>query len=204
MVNLQARRKELGLSQVKLAGKLGVSRSTVAMWETGKSQPDNGLLVKIATILGTTTDHLLGVSNDNAALPKKPDGQNWVPVLGAVRAGMPIDAVEMIEDWEQLTPEMARNGTHVGLRVVGDSMEPRFRAGDVVIVHVQPDIESGEIGIVIINGDTATIKKIIKQDGGIMLVASNPSYAPRFFTNEDMDTMPVRIFGKVVELRAKF
>lgn len=199
-MNLKELRTKAGLSQLKLAGKLGVSRSTIAMWEIGKSQPDNDSIVRMAQILGTTTDQLLGLE----ALPNGQPGPNWVPVKGIVRAGIPIDAIEDIIDWEELTPEMARSASHIGLRVVGDSMEPRFREGDTVIVRIQPDLESGEIGVVIVNGDTATIKKVIKREDGVMLVALNPNYEPKFYTNKEITTLPVRVLGKVVELRAKF
>ena len=202
MDNLKKLRESKHYSQEQMSQKLGVARSTISMWENGKSQPDNDALIRIAEFFDTTLDYLVG--RDSSVTDAPPAGQNWVPVKGEVRAGIPIDTIEDTIDWEQLTPEMARNGTHIGLKVVGDSMEPRIRAGDVVIVHIQPDIESGEIGIVIINGDTATVKKVIKSKDGLMLVALNPSYEPKFFTNKEIETLPVRIFGKVVELRAKF
>lgn len=205
MINIKSLRKEKGMSQLELSKRLGVSRSTISMWEIGASQPDNDSLLRLAELFDTSADYLLGRDIAPAiGMPICPAGENWIPVLGEVRAGQPIDAIEQILDFEQLTPEMAKNGKHVGLRVVGDSMEPKFSEGDVVIVHLQPDIESGEIGIVIVDGDTATIKKVIKQGDGLMLVASNPAYPPRFFSSEEIATVPVCIFGKVVELRAKF
>ena len=84
-------------------------------------------------------------------------------------------------------------------------MEPRFIEGDTVIVRRQPDVESGEIAIVLVNGDEATMKKILKQQSGITLIALNPAvYEPHFYTNEQIEELPVVIYGKVVELRGKF
>ena len=82
-------------------------------------------------------------------------------------------------------------------------MSPRFLRGDVVIVKRQEDVESGEIAIVCVNGEDATCKKVLKHDNGISLVSLNPLYEPRFFTEEEINSMPISILGKVVELRGK-
>ena len=203
MEQLKTLRKSLKYTQKNVADYLGIDRTTYVKYENGQSEPNFETLLKICELFQVSTDYLLGSSSsDTTTVP--PTGENWVPVLGRVRAGVPIDAVEEILDYEQLDAATARRGKHIGLKVVGDSMEPRFAAGDVVIVRLQPDIDSGEIGIVLVNGDEATIKRVIKQDDGIMLVATNPAYPPRFFSKKEMTTLPVTILGKVIELRAKF
>ena len=83
-------------------------------------------------------------------------------------------------------------------------MEPRILDGDVVIVRQQEDVESGDIGIVSINGDDATCKRIRKYREGIELIPNNPAYPPQFFSNQEILEKPVRILGKVIELRGKF
>ena len=108
------------------------------------------------------------------------------------------------EDWEEISEEMQRNGQHIALRIKGDSMEPRMRTGDVVIVRIQPDIDDGDTAVVRINGDEATCKKIKKTPEGLWLVSTNPNYDPMFFSPKDIEDLPVVIIGKVVELRAKF
>ena len=115
-----------------------------------------------------------------------------------------MDAVEYIVDYEEISEEMARKGEYFGLQIKGDSMEPKFSEGDVVIVRKQSTIQSGEIAIVLINGDEATIKKVVLFDGGISLVPTNQAYEVKTFTNEQIEKLPVQILGKVVELRAKF
>lgn len=128
-----------------------------------------------------------------------------IPVLGYVRAGVPLDAVEEILDWEEIHPSMAETGDFFALKIKGDSMEPRITEGDVVIVREQPDVESGEVAIVLVNGDDATVKKLVKyENGSIALVAFNPAYQPMLFTPEQIESLPVRVIGKVVELRGKF
>ena len=76
--------------------------------------------------------------------------------------------------------------------------------GDVVIVRQQDDAESGDIVIALVNGDDATCKRLRKYRDGIELISNNPAYQPMFFSNEEIQTKPVKIIGKVVELRGKF
>lgn len=127
-----------------------------------------------------------------------------IPVLGSVAAGIPIDAIEDILDYEEISVDLARSGEFFGLRVQGDSMSPRIQEGDVVIVRQQNDAESGDVVIVLINGDEATCKKLVRSDSGIVLHSFNPFYEPKYFSVEEIESLPVRIVGKVVELRGKF
>lgn len=81
-------------------------------------------------------------------------------------------------------------------------MEPEFKEGDIVIVREQPDIESGDIAVVLINGDEATLKKVKKDPNGLFLYAFNQAvYEPHFYSNNDIETLPVRIVGRVIENR---
>lgn len=127
-----------------------------------------------------------------------------INVLGRVAAGIPIEAVEDIIDTEEITEELARTGSFFGLQIHGDSMEPKFSEGDVVIVRQQNDAESGDIVIATVNGDNATCKRLKKYETGIALLSTNPDYDPMIFNNEEIESKPVKIIGKVVELRAKF
>ena len=128
-----------------------------------------------------------------------------IPVLGYVRAGYPIYAEENIIDYEEISKAMATKGEFFGLRICGNSMEPRMFENDVVIVRKQDTIESGEIAVVLVNGDEATVKKIIKSEEGIMLVPlnANCTYDPHFYSAKDINDLPVCILGKVVEVRGK-
>lgn len=127
-----------------------------------------------------------------------------INVLGRVAAGIPIEAIENIIDTEEITEELARTGDFFGLQIHGDSMEPRIYEGDIVIVRQQDDAESGDVVIAMVNGNDATCKRLRKYRDGIELISNNPSYAPMFFSNEEILSKPVKIIGKVVELRGKF
>ena len=82
-------------------------------------------------------------------------------------------------------------------------MEPLFSDGDLAIVHKQDTFESGNTCIILINGDEATVKKVVKMDDGIDLIAMNPYYPVRHFNKNEMDEIPVKVIGKVVEARKK-
>lgn len=200
MNRIKQLRNERNLKQAELAAKVNVSQSALSGYETGKYEADIDTYKKIADLLGVSLDYLLGRANT----PAVQSGYTRIPVLGRVAAGIPIDAIEEIIDWEDVTSDMTAGGAeYFGLQIKGDSMEPKISDGDIVIVRKQPDVESGEIAVVLVNGDDATVKKVKKSAAGITLIANNPAYDPTFYSNEDIEKMPVAILGRVVELRAK-
>lgn len=193
-------RKKEKYTQAELAAKLSVNQTTVSCWETGKATPPPEMLMTLAQLFGVTVDYLMG---NTPAKPEKKKGVQ-IPVLGEVRAGYPMEAVENIIDYEEIDEEMARRGEFFALRIKGDSMEPRFVEGDVVIVRKQETADSGDIVVALVNGDSATIKKLKRHQNGITLMPTNPTYEPMYYSNEEIMELPVTILGKVVELRAKF
>lgn len=191
-------RKSAGLTQLELAKKTELSRSYIGDIEKDRYNPSVSTLQLIATATNTPLKDLLPSTK-----PVSPTGRGVrIPVLGRVVAGIPIEAVEEILDYEEITPELAATGEFFALQVRGDSMEPKLEEGDVVIVKKQEDVETGDIAIVLVNGDEATIKQIKKVDGGIMLYGFNPDvYEPHFYSNQQIEELPVRILGKVIESR---
>ena len=155
-------------------------------------------LKKLANFFNVTTDYLLGkdIKDNNKGVK--------IPVLGVVPAGVPIEAIEEILEYEEITPEMAKSGEYFGLKVKGDSMSPNILEGDVLIVRKQEDANSGDICVVMVNGDDATVKKIKKDPKGLTLIPNNPAYDVTYFTNEEIVSIPVRIIGKVVESRRSY
>lgn len=190
-------RERKGMTQSELARAIGVSQGAIGMYETGKREPDFETEEAIADFFNVSLSVLRGRSDEEP-------GQLRVPVLGRVAAGIPIEMVEDIVDWEELTTRIFAYGSYFGLRIQGDSMAPRILDGDTVIVRQQNDADSGDIVIVTVNGDEATCKRLRKYRDGIELIPINPAYPSRFFTAEEVEAKPIRIIGKVVELRAKF
>ena len=190
------------INQVELSRIIGVSESTVGKWVLCKSMPRMGIIQKLA-------DHFhVGKSYFLEETPKdsSPAGRGVrIPVLGRVVAGIPIEAVEEILDYEEITPEMAATGDFFALQVRGDSMLPTLKDGDVVIVKKQPTVDSGDIAIVLVNGNDATVKEIKESPAGITLIGHNVAvYTPHFYSNHDIESLPIQIIGKVVEMRRKF
>lgn len=194
-------RQAKGFTMKETAVKLGMPYTTYVSYEKGDREPNSEILIKLADFYNTTVDYILGV-NDNP-LHERSSGV-IIPVLGYVKAGIPMTAIENIIDYEEISQEQARTGEFFGLMIKGDSMEPKISEGDVVIVRKQETVENGEIAVVLINGDDATVKKFYKTDAGIKLVSTNPTYDPFFFTPDEVNSLPVSVIGKVVELRAKF
>ena len=203
--NLKYLRLKNGFSQddvAKIVDKK--SFTTVQKWESGVAEPPIGVASKLANVYGVSLDALYNKDLTNTLLtPVRPKGVQ-IPVLDRVVAGVPLEAVEEILDYEEITPELAATGEFFALQIRGRSMEPRMLEGDVVIVRRQSDVDSGDIAIVLVNGDEATVKRVSKSDRGITLIATNPNvYEPHFYSSEEINDLPVQILGKVVELRGK-
>lgn len=196
---LKSLRKEKGWTQQEVANRLGIERSTYTRYETGDSEPNFEMLELLSQIFDVSTDVLIGRS----AIPT-PSGGIRIPVLGNVAAGIPIEAVTDIVDYEEIDSTMSKTGDYFGLRIKGASMEPRMREGDVVIVRKQDTADTGDTVVVLVNGDSATVKKIKYGESGITLLPTNPAFEPLFYDRQEVETLPVRVIGKVVELRAKY
>lgn len=195
-------REAKGLTQEDLAKALGFAHKTsISKIETDKYDLSYNKIIAFAEVLGVTPATLFAPTDSVEKTRKKTVS---IPVLGRVVAGYPMEAIENILDYEEIPEELAKHGEYFALQVKGDSMEPRFKDGDVVIVRKQEDVDSGEIAIFLINGDEATIKKVQKFDGGINLVPTNPAYNVLTFSKQQTSDIPVVCLGKVVELRAKF
>jgi repressor LexA len=171
----------------------------------GGSMPQE-YIDKIAALLSTTSEYLCDETDDPEIPPKSGTRRvRRIPVFGNVAAGVPIDAITDIEDYEEMWDDDAsKYGELFALRIKGDSMEPKISNGDIVIVRAQPDVDNGETAIVCINGAQATCKKIQKTPEGLMLLSTNPKYDPMFYTWRQVEELPITVLGKVVELRAKF
>ena len=197
---IEEKRIAKGLKKKDLAKLINVHDTLIGKYERDEVDLGASKIKEIAKFLNTTPAYLMGwEDNDKEA----PQGIK-IPVLGTVAAGIPISAVEDILDYEEIPQSWQNQGEFFGLKIKGDSMEPRMESGDVVIVKQQSDANSGDTVIVLVNGDDATCKRLEKTDNGIMLVSTNPKYPPMFYSLEDIQTKPVVILGKVVELRQKY
>lgn len=199
--NIKRARMKAQISQDELAKRLGYkSRSTIAKIESGENDLTQKKVAAFAKALNVSIDFLMdGNGSENNSQGVR------IPVLGRVVAGIPLEAIEEIEDYEEIPRKMASSGEFFALRIKGRSMEPKLTEGDIVIVRKQEDVDSGDTAIVLVNGDEATVKQIKKTEAGIMLIGFNVEvYQPHFYSNEQIEALPVRIIGKVVESRHKW
>ena len=202
---LRELRLSRGLTLQQVADYVGLQKAAIYKYEHGLTvNPKRSLIEKLAVLFQVSPSYLLGINDDEEKSDSVTKGVR-IPVLGNVAAGIPITAVTDVEDWEEIPEKLASSGTYFALRIKGQSMEPRIKDGDVVIVRQQSDVDTGDVAIVLVNGDEATVKEIKKLDTGIMLIGWNTAvYSPRFYSAKDIKSLPVRIIGKVVELRGKF
>lgn len=185
-------------TQVDLINDLGFNKSAVSTWCNGTRLPRMDKVDALAKYFGIRRSDLIEDKSESKIKPTS------IPVLGSVPAGIPIEAIQDIIDYEEIDAATAAKGEYFALQVKGSSMEPRICEGDIVIVRKQDDVESGEIAIVMVNGDNATIKRLLKYEDGIRLMPTNPAYEPLYFTNDEILEKPVKVIGKVIENRQKY
>ena len=188
-------------SQLDLANYLNVSNTTVNNWVKGYSMPRMDKVDRICQFFMITRADLLENKSQEESPTRHAKGIR-IPVLGRVAAGIPIEAIEDIDEWEEIPEAMAKNGEYFALRIKGESMSPKLQPGDIVIVKKQNDVDTGDTAIVLVNGNDATVKQIKKTEAGIMLVGLNLEvYQPHFYSNKEIEELPVKIIGKVIESR---
>ena len=207
---ITAKRLSLALANAnmipqELSNASGVNKASISQYLNGSHSPSNISSGKMAKVLNVNPLWLMGFDVPMIEITPAHVAQVIaVKVLGRVAAGIPIDAIEDVINEEEISEELAKTGEFFGLRIKGDSMEPDIHDGDTVIIRRQDDAESDEIVIALVNGNDGVCKKLKKYTDSIALVSLNPSYEPMYFNSEEVAEKPVRIVGKVVELRRKF
>lgn len=167
---------------------------------------------KIAKGVGMTLNAFMEMmdGDDHVRLEDDPPTVSTIPVyeikiLGKVVAGVPMEAIEDITGTVRITNPDAANGHYYGLRVEGTSMEPEMHEGDLLIIHEQDYFDNGDICIVYIDGHDATVKKVQKSKDGITLIGYNTVvYPPHFYSAKEVESLPVKVVGKVVEVRRQY
>lgn len=188
-------RFERHMTQEEFAQLLGTSKQNISRYESGEVSPKISTAAAMARILGIT----LGEINGEDTTPKT---SIRVPVYGTIPAGIPMEAIEDILDYEEIPAAMGRGGKeYFALKVKGDSMAPEYLDGDVIIIRQSATCDSGDDCAVMINGEDATFKRVRLSPSGMALMPINPTYEPLFFTHRQIEELPVRILGVVVELR---
>lgn len=205
-----------GIKQIDLVNKTGIDKSLISNYLSGKYKAKSDKLHKLAIALNVSEGWLMGYDVDidrewistpsieDASYTQMPSRTIKIPLLGKVPAGVPIEAIQEILGYEEIPYEWEKNGEqYFALVVDGDSMYPDYHKGDTIIIKQQPDCESGDDCVVMVNGDDATFKRVVKQNKSIILKPLNNEYEPYLFDEYDILTKPVRIIGVAVEVRRK-
>ncbi len=208
---------------IDLVNKTNISKTQISNYLNGNYKAKQDKLYIIAKTLNVSEAWLMGydvdmdrdwlsddeenISNiniDNARYIETTTKTVKIPLLGKVPAGVPIEAVEEILGYEEIPASMLNGGeNYFALKVDGDSMFPDYKTGDIIIIKQQPDCNSGDDCIVMVNGDDATFKRVIKQEKSIILKPLNNQYEPYVFSEYDIMTKPVKIIGIAIEVRRK-
>ena len=211
---IKSLRLQHNLTQNDLAEKIKVNKQTISQYERGVRRPDFDTLNELCDFFNVSSDFLLGKSDvtvrlldmDSLSLLSDNDrislGKYRIPVVATVAAGEPIFSEESILEW--IDYDKDPRGEVFGLRIKGDSMIPRISDGDTIVVDKSAVWEDGDIVVVTVNGNDGTCKRIRKYKDGISLISLNPSYEPIFFTKSQVEELPVRVVGRVMESRSRF
>ena len=211
--NLKEIRTYRKLSMNKLAELSGVNKSTISEIESGKIlNPATSTLQKLSNTLCVTINELLSsvTNKDLDNLNSKLDVQQLakdailydvvnIPILGNVRAGEPILAQENITGYNPVLKSiLCTEKNYFYLRVQGDSMNQEFNEGDLLLIEQTDYIENGDIAVVLIDGQDATVKKVIKNENMVTLIpmSNNPKYVPHMY---DVVKDEIKIIGKVIQ-----
>lgn len=183
--------EEYNMSLEDLGKILGVTKATVSRYQNGKIDMPVSKIKKMAEYFNVSPVWLMGLDN-NKYIKENENNMNYIPLVGQVAAGTPILAEQNIEEYIY-----TRHNADFALRVKGDSMiNARIHDGDIVFVKKQPDVENGEIAVVLIDKEEATIKRVYKYGTNLILQPENPKYEPMIFTKSYQKD--VRIIGKVI------
>lgn len=186
-----------GVRASDLVNATGISKTAISRYLSGGYIPKIDKAELIAKALNVDVNYLLTGETEE----EKPRAVK-IPVLGEVVAGVPIEAIENIIDWEEIPEAMSRRGDYFCLDVKGESMVPVMFPTDRLLVRKQNTIDTGEIAIVMVGTENATCKKVMIHDNGIQLYGFNTAvYEPHFYTKKEIKDLPITIIGKVVEVR---
>lgn len=190
------------IKPIELAEKTGIDKSKISSYMSGRYKAKQDGVYLLAQALNVSEVWLMGYDVPMESIPIKNIEKIKIPVLGTVKAGYDYLAQENIVGYESID-NVSDPENYYALQVTGNSMEPLFSDGDIAIVHKQDNFDSGNTCIILVNGEEATVKKVVRMDDGIDLIAMNPYYPDRHFTKNEMNEIPVKIIGKVVEARKR-
>lgn len=200
--DIKSRRKELNLTLEQVGDLVGVGKSTVRKWETGDIENmKRDKIVKLAKALKVSPSYIMGIEDEQPTIETLPVKK--IPVVSKISAGLPIYSEENLVDYIYFaTNKLNSDKEEFGLKVSGDSMDKIFQDGDIVVVEKDSVVENGQLGVVMVNGYNATVKRIRYNGDQIILIpeSNNQSHYPQVYGNND----EVKVVGRVVASQKLF
>ena len=210
--NLKYLRENKNISKNKLSEMVGVNQTTIGRWETNEITPSIDNVEEVAKALNVKLPDLLikDLSFDNAKYEEMDSDTILIPVLGTIKAGIPIEAQENILEYVDIPKKWLKgNKKFYGLKISGDSMYPKYNEDDIVIFEQNGDYESANRKdcAVMVNGFDATFKNVTILENGLTLTPLNlnnqDNYLPTFYNKEQIENLPVKIIGIAREKRTR-
>lgn len=187
-----------GITQTDMARDLNIPETTVSNWMKAETYPRPDKIQMMADYFKVRRSDL--TEEQPANLTEVQPNFVKIPILGKIACGDPLIIVENIESYTYESTNTLPSGSIFALIAKGDSMEPTIPNKAIVLIREQPDVESGEIAAVQLNGDTeAVLKRIRKQNGTILLISDNNKYPPIIVD----DNNPARIIGKAFSYKVQ-
>ena len=205
---LKALRRDRDLTQQSLADRLGISKSSINMYERGEREPNFSTLEAIADLFNVDMDYLLGKSDIlNRSAQEEPNlvpfsPTHRIPILGRIRAGLPLYCEDHVEGYTYT--ELNGGAEYFALRVTGDSMNAaRIGDGDTLIIRRQECVDNGQIAVVMVGDDEATVKRFFQTGHTVTLMpqSTNPVHQPQIY---DAREIRIRVIGLVVQSMITF
>ncbi|MFF7090595.1 LexA family protein [Streptomyces olivaceoviridis] len=200
--DIKSRRKELNLTLEQVGDLVGVGKSTVRKWETGDIENmKRDKIVKLAKALRVSPSYIMGIEEEQPQIETLPVKK--IPVVSKISAGLPIYSEENLIDYIYFaTNKLNSDKEEFGLKVSGDSMDKIFQNGDIVVVEKDSIVENGQLGVVMINGYNATVKRIRYNGDQVILIpeSNNTNHYPQVYGKDD----EVKIIGRVVASQKLF
>lgn len=210
--NLKYLREKKDISKNKLGEMVGVNQTTIGRWESNEITPSIDNVEEVAKALNIELPDLLikDLSFDNATMMTTTSDTIQIPVLGTIKAGIPIEAQENVVEYVDIPKDWIKGGkSFYGLKISGDSMYPKYSENDIVIFENTLDYTqaNNKDCAVMVNGFDATFKNVTLNENGITLVPFNlnnsDGYKPTFYNKEQIEKLPVKIIGIAREKRTK-
>ena len=195
---------ESEFDQKYFAEQIGVKPQTISDWKAGRNRSYTKLIDKISDFFGVTVEYLLGkspVRHGGMEIFTNDEKLVKLPIIGKVDAGYNALAEENRIGIEKISADAISDGyEYVWLKVTGNSMSPKIEDGDLILIRLQNEVDSGDIAIVIVDEENGVIKRVKYGTNKVTLISENEDeYPPRVFQGKDV--CRIRIWGKAVKLR---